>query len=221
MFGALGLFFSGAFNRLLKLLSAVLEWLLSDWRNGPLTIFALAFAVHTFIEKPRLRSDVAAMTAQRDSAIEERTATMDAFEQTVASYLAAADQAQRDAEANVARVEADQAEITQEITDDYESRIGAVRAYADRLRAAAVRAAPIDPGSASAVGLPGSGSASTGADGAPANPQLPARSGACPAALVCLTIDQALKATEQAIQLDALIDWNERQLNVQFNNPEL
>jgi len=221
MFTAIRLLLSGALERVLSALSAVLKWLLSDWRNGPLVWFFALFLVNAIIIKPAMREEVRGAESQRDTARAERDATKAAFEQTVAGYLAAAEQAERDAEANLARVEADQAAITQETIDDYESRIAAVRANADRLRAGALRAAPINTSGPGAANLPGSGDTATGADAAPGNPELPAGPNVCPSDFVCLTIDEALIATEQAIQLDALIDWNLGQAAVPFTPQEV
>lgn len=218
---AIKLFFSGLLERLLKVVSAVLEWLLSDWRHAALTavsIFALWLYLVLLPNYASLLDDAIADTetaiAERDAAIEERQLTMDAYEQTVANYIAAAAIAQAQAEANVARVEAEQAQITQETIDDYEMRLRAARARADELRRASIRAAELDPGRANAADLSGSATATRGADEAASDPGLPSAAGSCPANLVCLTIDQALIATEQAIQLDALISWSLRQAEV-------
>lgn len=209
----LRLFFSGAFKRMLKVGSAVLDWLLSDWRNGPLALFAILFLVNSTIIKPALRE-------RAQSAESEREATMEAYQQTIANYIAAAGEAQRAAERNLLRVQAAQADINEEITSDYESRLAGVRAHAERLRRNLDRA-EVNRRRASQANLSGPRSATSGADEASGDPQLPdglaGERGACPAAFVCITIDEAEIATEQAIQLDALIDWNERQSAVPFS----
>lgn len=212
---AIKLFFSGLLERLLKVASAVLEWLLSDWRHAALTAVSI-FALWLYlILLPNYASLLDDSIAERDAAIEERQLTMDAYEQTVANYIAAAAIAQAEAEANVARVEAEQAAITQETINDYEMRLRAARARADELRRASIRAAELNPGRANAADLSSPATATSGADEAARDPGLPAAAGSCPANLVCLTIDQALIATEQAIQLDALITWVARQASVQ------
>lgn len=213
------LLFSGALEKALDALSAALKWVLSDWRNGPLVLFAAGFFWGLFITAPGLRADVAAADARTARALAEREATMDAFEQTVANYAAASAQAQAQAEANVARVAAAQAEITRETVDDYQSRLAVVRARADELRRSALRTTSSDPGRAGAAGLPGPADPADRADPAPGDPRLPDardRVWSCPPGFVCLTIDQAEIATAQAHQLDALIDYTLRQAAVPF-----
>lgn len=205
MWVAAKLFFSGAFEMALKWGSAALQWLFEDaWRLAAI-VFVASWAWATFITVPQIESE-------RDRARLQTGAVRAAFAGTVANFRAASAAAQRAAEANVERVEAKQAAITQEVTNDYESRLAAARSRADELRRAASRTTA-DPRGADAAGLSGSGAAASPADAAPADPRLPS---ACPADRVCLTLDEALIATEQAIQLDALISWVERQAAVPF-----
>jgi hypothetical protein len=212
MWVAAKLFFSGVIEKVLEWGSAAIKWLFSDWRNGPLVLCALMWAAHALLITPNLRADIATLTGERDRAQVQTGAVRAAFAGTVANFRAASAAAQRAAEANVERVEAEQAAITQEITNDYENRLAAARSRADELRGAASRTTA-DPRGADAAGLSGSGAAASSADAAPADPRLPS---ACPADRVCLTLDEALTATEQAIQLDALISWVERQAAVPF-----
>lgn len=121
---------------------------------------------------------------------------------TVANYRAAADQARRDDARNLARVEAEQAQINERTENDFESRIASARADARRLREQA-SAAAADPGARGNTPVPG----------------LPAPAGA--------TVESAredrfpqsdkLIATEQAIQLDELIKWVRAQSAVSVN----
>lgn len=120
-----------------------------------------------------------------------------AFATTVANYRAAQVKADALAKANVERATAAQQAITERTTHDFETRIADARARAGRLSAVAHRA---DPGSTDATRLPATGPTAGGADGASA------QGGLSPA--------DALIATEQAIQLDELISWNERQAKV-------
>ena len=220
MFAAAKLLFSGVLEKVFEWASAALKWLFSDWRNGPLVLCALMWAAHALLIAPKLRADIATLTDERDRAQMQTGAVRAAFAGTVANYRAAAATAELAARANVARVEAEQAAITQEITDAYEDRLAAARARADELRRAAGRAA-VDTGSAYAADLPGSGATTGSADQASGDPRLSATGDiVCPAGRVCLTIDEALIATEQAIQLDALIDWNLRQAAVEFSAQE-
>lgn len=125
-----------------------------------------------------------------------------AFATTVADYRAAADQARKADQANIARVAAQQSDITERTANDYEARIAAARAAADRLRANPE--APANPGAGGSPSLPGippsAGSVAQAArqDGLPGS--------------------DALIATEQAIQLDELIKWVRQQSKVD-NNP--
>ncbi len=118
---------------------------------------------------------------------------------TVASYRAAAEQARREDAANLARVTAEQAAINERTSNDYESRIAAARARADRLRGKASPAAA-DPGAGSAAPVPGISLASEGSSQDPGEDGFPA--------------GDRLIATEQAIQLDELIKWVRAQSEV-------
>ncbi|EPR14184.1 hypothetical protein M527_29155 [Sphingobium indicum IP26] len=75
-------------------------------------------------------------TADRDQWRDRATAEERAHKQTVANYRAASAEAQRQAQANVARVKADQAAITERTVHDYQARLAAVDARYERVRAA-------------------------------------------------------------------------------------
>lgn len=111
---------------------------------------------------------------------------------TVANYRAAADQARSADAANVARVKSEQARINERTADDYENRIAAARALADRLRGEA-RSAATNPGTGRAAAVPHLPAAAESAAQAAGEDGLPR--------------SDALTATEQAIQLDELIKW--------------
>ncbi|RIA44062.1 hypothetical protein DFR49_2298 [Hephaestia caeni] len=128
-----------------------------------------------------------------------------AHQQTVASYWAAATEASRKDAANRQRVDAEQNRISKEITDDYEARIADVRARAERLR----RDAEARAGDRADAPVPAAGAAAGGADEAACEDRLPAAG---------LGLDDALVATEQAIQLDELINWVEAQARVDIGN---
>jgi hypothetical protein len=123
---------------------------------------------------------------------------------TVANYRAAAEQARRADAANIARVEAAQADINQRSKHDYQSRIAVARAAAQRLR-----------GDQSAATDPGRG-------GAAPVPALPAAAGRAAEAAGAhgLSDRERLTATEQAIQLDALIEWVMEQGRVRTGEAE-
>jgi hypothetical protein len=126
-----------------------------------------------------------------------------AFATTVANYRLAADQARAADQANMARVTADQAAITERTANDYQVRIAAARAESQRLRSGAqptadssARRNPPVPGLPAA---PGRAAQGAGEDELPAG--------------------DALTATEQAIQLDELIKWVRAQAAVDNNSP--
>lgn len=100
---------------------------------------------------------------------------------------------------NRLRVERAQAEESRRIADDYEARISdaRARAAAGSLRSQAAAADPRDGGNAAVPGVPDPARV---ADAAPGQDRLSAA--------------DALTATEQAIQLDELINWVEAQARV-------
>jgi hypothetical protein len=96
-------------------------------------------------------------------------------------------------------VKAEQSAINERSANDFETRIAAARATAQRLQREAA-AHPGNGGSASVSGLSAapSGTAQTPGEGG-------------------LSVSDALTATEQAIQLDELISWIRRQHQVDPN----
>ena len=120
---------------------------------------------------------------------------------TVAGYRAAAEQARVADAANAARVKADQAAINERTAYDYESRIAAARAAAERLRRQAGSHA--DPGAGGGAAMPGLSASAQGVAGTTGEDRLP-------------HADRII-ATEQAIQLDELITWVREQARVQPN----
>lgn len=201
-----------AFDGVLRGLSAAGKWLVSDWRNGPLLVCAAMWAVHALIIVPEIRSD------WRDTARQLEDSQL-AHLGTISNYIDASKKAQADAEANVARVTAQQEVITDEVTRDLRSDLAAVAARFDRLRAR--DAARTDPGRADPVGLPGAGAAPGRAAGAAGDQNLrAARDLTCPRGFVCLTFDQAQRASEDAHRHDRLIDWVIAQGAVRFTPEE-
>lgn len=110
---------------------------------------------------------------------------------TVANYRAAAEQARAADAANAARVRADQAAINERTADEYQNRIAAARAAADRLRRPT--GAATHPGAGGAAPVPGLPAAAGGAAEGAGEDRL--------------SQPDRLIATEQAIQLDELILW--------------
>jgi hypothetical protein len=119
---------------------------------------------------------------------------------TLANYRAAAEQARLDDAANVARVRADQAAISERIANDFETRIDSARAGARRLRERAATAAA-HPGAGRGSSVPGVPTPAGGAAQAAGEDRLPQ--------------SDRLVATEQAIQLDELIKWVRAQAGVE------
>jgi hypothetical protein len=195
---AIRLLASGALDGLLRGLSAAAKWLVSDWRNLFVTLFGLAALWQGWVIIPNLREDVAA-TEQL------LTDTQLAHLGTISNFIDASAEAERQAEANVARVTAEQERITDATLADYRADRAALLARFDRLRAGAAAA---DPRRADPAGLPGAGNA-PGRAAAPAGEDRLPSAGA-------LSLDDALIASEQALQLNALIDWVEAQSAVRF-----
>ena len=127
------------------------------------------------------------------------SAERSAHSATVANYRAAAEQARNSDAANAARVKADQAAISERTSNDFESRIAAARARSERLRSGAGSAAA-DTRSGGAAPVPAVPTAAEGTAQGAGEDGLP-------------QADQMI-ATEQAIQLDELIKWVERQAAV-------
>jgi hypothetical protein len=126
-----------------------------------------------------------------------------AFATTVANYRSATDQARAADQANLSRVTAEQRAINQRTADEYETRLAAARAAAQRLRLDPQATA--DPGAGRGASMPGLSAAPGGAAQASGEGGLPA--------------SDALAATEQAIQLDELIKWVRAQATVD-NKPK-
>lgn len=201
MWLALKLIARGAIERLFEGLSKALRWLLSDWRHLALGACGLALVWLALVTLPGLRGDL----AKAQAAIKAERA---AHQDTVDAFRAASAEAERRAEANVARVRAEQEEISDAILSDYRSRLAAVSARFERLRARAAGAGT-DPGRAGAAGLSATSPAPGRTARTPGALDLPAAGALspCPPGLVCLTLDQAERASQDALRHDALIDW--------------
>lgn len=128
-----------------------------------------------------------------------------AFASTAAAYRAAADRARADDRDNIARVTAEQRTINQGTENDFKARLAAARLAADRLRSASASRAA-DPRSGGGTPVPGLPTPARGVAEAPIEDRLPAA--------------DALTATEQAIQLDELIKWVNRQAAVDPNTAQ-
>jgi hypothetical protein len=139
---------------------------------------------------------IAGLKAELADARQRLADTQAAFDQTVANYRAAAEQARRADAANVARVKAEQAKINQETSDAYQSRLAATRAQLERLRSQVPQAR-----------------ADSGSGGGPAVPAVPTPTCGADAP----TLDPVTRAFDCAIQLDELIKWANRQAGIEVN----
>lgn len=208
MWIALKLLASGALDGLLRGVSAAGKWIISDWRNGPLLVCALMWAAHALLIVPARNRAIADTEALL-------TATQLAHLGTITNFIDASAQAQADAEDNAARVKAEQEKITDATLGRYRADLAALRHRFERLRADRLRptgGAAADPRRADPAGLPGAGDAAGRAAAPTGEDRLPAPGG--------LTLEDALIASEQALQLNALIDWIEAQSAIRFTPAE-
>lgn len=130
---------------------------------------------------------------------------------TKQAYRDAQEEAARMEAERLARVIAEQEEITDAVEADYRERIAALRTRAERLRRDAQAGAGAGSGAASAPGdvqLPEARDPAARTDEAPDCRPLPARDALTE--IRCREI-----AEQQATQLDALIDWVSRQFRVE------
>lgn len=134
---------------------------------------------------------------------QQLTQTKAAFDQTVASYRAAAAQARAEDAANAVRVKAEQAAINERTEDEYQTRIAAARADAQRLRDN--QAAATNSVVRGGTSVPRLSTSTSGTAQAANEDRFPD--------------SDALTATEQAIQLDELIKWVKTQHLVDNNGP--
>jgi hypothetical protein len=116
--------------------------------------------------------------------------------------IASAEAGRRDLQ-NLRRVEAQQQDISKGIVDAYETKLADARARAERLRLDAARAGR---GGGGGAAMPAAGAPAGRADAAPGQDGLPAA--------------DALIATEQALQLGALIEWVAAQAAVDVNGAD-
>ena len=123
------------------------------------------------------------------------------FAVTIANVRAAADSARAADRANADRVADEQRNITERISNDFDARLAAARATAERLRLDSQ--GPADPGRGRNTPVPVLPTSA-------GNPAQGAREDRLPH-------PDALTATEQAIQLDELIKWVRAQAAVDTN----
>jgi hypothetical protein len=166
---------------------------LLDWQGIAGIAVSLALALLLVIQKAEIRHWKKQSGELEQLYSKERAAHAG----TIANYRAAADAARAADAANLERVSAEQRSINERTEHDFEARLAAARTLAQRLRGQAAAADPGARGAASVPGLPapaGGPVASSGEDGLPDSDRL--------------------LATEQAIQLDELINWIREQAAV-------
>lgn len=148
-----------------------------------------------------------AMKAER-----ERKAEKASHQQTKADYRDAQILAAEIERKRLARVRTQQQEITDAIDADYTARLAGARARAERLQQE-LRARDAAGGASESIAVPGLPAADRRPSETPAHPRLP------PAERTeAVQLDRDLIATEQALQLDALIDWILQQAAVDPNS---
>ncbi|MDG6079738.1 hypothetical protein E3U23_11115 [Erythrobacter litoralis] len=138
--------------------------------------------------------------AQRDS---ERLA----HSTTKQTYRLAQEEAARLERERLERVTAEQEKISDAIENDYRARLAIVRDRADRLRQE-LSAGTGTEREAAGDSVPGLSHAAAGSNETASDPRLPATG------RTTNQLERDLIATEQAIQLDALIGWVEAQAKV-------
>jgi hypothetical protein len=181
-----------------------LAWLFEKPVRLLIAGLAIALAWQVLVTAPGVRAerdDALALAAERKiEAFNERQA----HRQTKMDYRAAQAEAATLEAARLARVTAEQQEISDDVVQAYRARLADARLRAGGLRRSADT--PARERAAGATGgepVPGAGDAAGRADQATGDRGLPAGDAD--------DLDWRLTATEQAIQLDALIDWVLRQ----------
>lgn len=193
-----------------RAIAAGFDWLLRHPTVAVLAILIVNVGAHQFVIDPRLRAD-------RDTARAEKTAEIAAHQATKEAYRRAqAEAARRDAE-RLVRVQSEQEEITDAVTADYRARLAGARAVAERLREQLARAGERAAGPGVGEPVPATGAAAGRAAEASGDNGLPVSPPTKPDPFI--ELDWRLIATEQAIQLGALIDWVERQAAVSVEQP--
>jgi len=213
---AIKLLGSGVLETVLKGLSKALEWLLADWRNMAITGLGAMLGWALLVTLPA-RDRTIAETAQ------VLTDTQLAHIGTIANFMDASEQAQRDAEINAERVRTEQEAITDAKVSLYRGDLAALDQRFDRLRAR--YAAAGNPGGGDPARLPSLPAAPGRTGGAAPDHNLRAAGEltaqpACPIGLVCMTIDEAKAASEDAHRHNRLIDWVLAQSAIRFTTEE-
>lgn len=184
-------------------LVGIFRWVFADWRHVAITVLALVACNHLLRIDPGLR-------AQRDQAQEQlsaKAASLTACETSIENQRTAARQAEAAQAANLSRVQAERTANDERVVDDYQSRIADLRARAERLQRQASAGGAGIPG---AAGLPAVVAGAAGTAEAAGDRGLPATGNAC----TPMNLRERLIASEQAVQINALINAVEAQATV-------
>ena len=143
---------------------------------------------------------VALMLTRSTLASEKKAhnATKAVYAQFVADVKAKTELARLQDAATKARVEREQDRITKEVSSDYQEQLAALRSRADAMRVQL--AAKANPGSGRGPAVPSVPQPARGSDEAPGDTRL--------------SLEERLIASEQALRLKALQDWNRAQASV-------
>jgi hypothetical protein len=192
----------GLGNLIARIARGIFDWVTSDWRHAAITMLGAICAVQLIWIEPALRDRIADRTAERDTARQERDDERAAHRQTKTDYREAQDEAARKEQLRLDRVKAEQQEITDAVEADYRRQLAGLHARAERLREE-LRAGAGAAGAGRGVEVPGLPVAGGGSAEATGDHGFPAAFDRDPAE----QLERDVIATEQAIQLNALIDW--------------
>ncbi len=194
-------FFLKLAGGLWKPVKNALAWVFSDVRHAMIALLLFANAYDRWKSFPALRAEISSLTAKGK-----------ACEGTVDNLRAEARQAEIRQQGNLVRVAAANDAINRENVSALQSDLAGLRRRAELLASNASgqlrdRAAATHSRSADGAGVPGPVPARAGADEAAGDQGLSGTTGSvCPIAPGAMSIERALIASEQAHQLDRLID---------------
>lgn len=201
---------------LLSVIGRGLAWLFEKPVRLVVAVLALALAWQLLISAPALRRDLAVSDKAGQILAGRVAAEKRAHQRTKSEYRLAQAGAARLEEERLNRVVAKQQEISDEVVEDYQRRLAGARAraggLAEQLRAGAARTGKHPAGAGGDQPVPGVSAAGGRAAQAPVDHGFPSYNRSPEDQL-----ERDLVATEQALQLDALIDWIERQAAIDPN----
>lgn len=198
----------GLGNLISRIVRGIFDWVTSDWRNGPLLMLGILALGHIFVIDPNLRE-------QRDKVIGERNAERTAHQKTKTDYREAQAEAARQEQKRIERVKAEQQEITDAVEADYRRQLAGLHARAERLREQLQSGTGV-AGAGTSIAMPRLSAAGSGSAEAAGDNGLPAAFDRDPAE----QLERDVIATEQAIQLNALIDWLLKQNAIDPNSSD-